>query len=205
MGSGGLLYSVGVSSKHAAWIYSFAVTGICVAMVIATLLSNDESVWYFHPARDPMWRGLLAQFVHVDLMHLAANVGILLLLWSGAVATGITESFMTVLFCSAVTVSFGLREELAPLTWYAGASGALYGLAAWILVRLMFRIRQMPSRLIINMAFIALGCKVILGVSPSFMDMPVAANAHVYGFATGAAYALLVVATQAYRCRRIPA
>jgi len=183
-------------------VVSSVVGAICLLMILGTLFASGDAVWFYHPTSDPLWRGLAAQLIHLDLAHLCANLALLLSLWLATRCLGLATRLLPVLLFCALMVSVGLRFEYVPLAWYAGLSGALYGLAAWLLLEYVRLVSPGIGLLCAYLAFLSMALKIVLGASPAFLAIPVAHSAHLYGFIAGIMYTLVLPATRDYlRCR----
>ncbi len=185
-------------------VVSSVVGAICLMMILGTLFVSGDAVWFYHPASDSLWRGLAAQLIHLDLAHLGANLALLLSLWVATRCLGLATRLLPVLLFCALMVNVGLRFEHVPLAWYAGLSGALYGLAAWLLLEYVRLASPGIGCLCAYLIFLAMALKIVLGVSPAFLAIPVAHSAHLYGFIAGIMYALVLPATRDYLRRRMP-
>jgi rhomboid family GlyGly-CTERM serine protease len=79
-----------------------------------------------------VWRLIGAMWVHLSWTHWLANAmaatGLILL---GAAATVSARRLGTVLLLSGLAVTIALLR-VPEVTWYAGLSGALHGLALWL-------------------------------------------------------------------------
>ncbi len=131
-----------------------------------------------------IWRLAGASFAHLSWMHLYGNLAV----FAGAVAllrsvTGATALLGAFGFCTLATTT-GLYFG-STLAWYAGASGALYGVLAWGSVRL-----PMPTGLWLP-ALLAVNVAIDQGRTLSWLGEPLAPQGHYWGLAGGLALALI--------------
>ena len=185
-------------------VVSAGVGTICLLMILGTLFASGNTDWFYHPASDALWRGLVAQLIHLDVAHLLANLALLLSLWLAARYLGLAIRLLPVLLFCALMVSVGLRFEHAPLAWYVGLSGALYGLAAWLLLEYVRLASSGTGCLCAYLVFLAMTLKIVLGASPAFLAIQVAHSAHLYGFIAGIMYTLVLPANSDHLRRRMP-
>jgi len=200
----GKLFHLPAMQRHGDALVSSVVVALCLLMILGTLFASGDAVWFYHPTSDPLWRGLAAQLIHLNLAHLLANLSLLLSLWLAARCLGLTSWLLPVLLFCALMVSVGLRFEHVPLAWYAGLSGALYGLAAWVLLEYVRLASTGIGRLCAYLVFLAMALKIVLGASPAFLAIPVAHSAHLYGFIAGIMYTLVLPATRDHLRRWMP-
>lgn len=124
------------------------------------------------------WRLLSATFVHLSPAHLAGNLGgIALLLLGSARSHGYREA-MGAFVVSAVTASVGIWS-MTDLGWYAGASGAIWGMAGWYAAR-------MDARMALPWLAVA---AVVISMDQhralSWCGEPLAPQGHLWGFVGG--------------------
>lgn len=163
-----------------------------VAVFLGVLLSASHPAWRetyaFHPAQDPLWAGFLAQLIHLDAAHTALNLTGLAVLCLAACWLDRLVAVMPALLASALGVCLGLQMESPQIAWYVGLSGALYGAWAWLSAELAAsRSPPLHVRGVAGLACLAIGIKAALGLgSPAILgDLPVAHQAHLYGYAGG--------------------
>lgn len=196
----------GLSSQAAAtWHTRFGVGvlgGLCLAMLAIGFNPALAARLYFHPAYDPVWRGLVAQLVHLGTPHLLMNLLALLLLAGMAHGIGRLGALPGCLIVSALAVCLGLQSETPALAWYVGLSGALHGLAVWLALELAWQTPSRPVRLAALLICAGLAAKLGLGARGSlFANLPVAHGAHLYGFIGGLCHALGTALVRAWRRR----
>jgi rhomboid family GlyGly-CTERM serine protease len=135
-------------------------------------------------AAGEVWRLAGASISHLSWLHLASNLAVFAaaLLLLRAVARPL--EVLAVLALCAIASTAGLYLGTT-LDWYAGASGALYGLLAWSTVR-----QPSPRGLWL---LLALTVNVVLdqGRSTSWLGEPLAPQSHYWGLACGLALAIL--------------
>lgn len=178
-----------------------AMSGLCLSMVLGTYFNAGCVAWFYHPAVDPLWRGMLAQLIHFDVVHLLGNLFMLLALWLAAGCLRMSVRMLFALMYCVLMVSVGLHFEYTPLAWYAGLSGAMHGLFAWLLLEFIQSAPSQAGRLGAYIVFLSMTLKVVAGISPVVFSMPVAHSAHLYGFMAGIVYVLVTSAKDYLRCR----
>lgn len=159
---------------------------------------------YFHPAHDSLWRGMLAQLVHLDGRHLLWNLATFLVMIVLACRLGRLGEVPGCMFVSALAVCLGLKSEVPPLDWYVGLSGALHGLCACIALAVAWAAPRLPLRVAALAVFAGTGVKAWLGLGTGIMpsSIPVAYGAHLYGFMGGCVYATAAFVVTRYGCGR---
>ncbi|MFJ7587072.1 rhomboid family intramembrane serine protease [Streptomyces sp. NPDC097617] len=127
----------------------------------------------------------LAPFLHFGFDHVAANTVPLLVLGFVAALSGIRR-FLAV--CAAVVVADGLGVWLVSPsdTVTAGASGLIFGLFGYLLVRGF--VERRPLGVVVAVVIAAVwGSTVLLGILPT--DSGVSWQGHLFGLLAGAAAA----------------
>jgi rhomboid family GlyGly-CTERM serine protease len=168
---------------------------LAVAMALFTVWPPLAALRYA-PAHDPLWRGLLAQLIHLGSPHLLLNLCGLAACALIARRSGALASMLGALVLSAVAVALGLRWDQPPLTWYVGLSGALYGVAAWLALAHAHWLAGAGWRLLAVTCCAAVGVKAAIGlVVPAgpgtWLGIPPAPTAHLYGYVGGLIFAAL--------------
>lgn len=74
--------------------------------------------------------------MHLDAPHLALNLAALAVLLGVAVRLRCSGRMLAAALALMPLLSLGLLAWLPHLAWYAGLSGLLHGLLAWLLVRI---------------------------------------------------------------------
>lgn len=162
-----------------------ALAVLVAAMLVLGLNPKLAAACYFHPARDPLWSGLLAQLVHLSPSHLLLNLGGLLGLGLLGGLLGRLAALPAVLLGCALAVSIGLQHETPALDWYVGLSGALYGVWAWLALDLARQAQKPLLKALAIVTCLMVGAKATLGGASLLTDIPIAHSAHVYGYAGG--------------------
>ena len=184
-----------------------AVGAVLVAMIGFSVIPALGERFVFHPAQDPVWRGLVPQLVHFGIAHLGLNLLSLSLQTRIAQVLGRAREVPGVLLFSMIVVAAGLKAMNPPMSWYVGLSGALYGLVAWLTLE---HARCARSRLLrtAGAALCALiGLKELSGLwwptgFGDWMGVQPAPAAHVFGFLGGLLYVALVALYRWRRSRR---
>ncbi|WP_371678083.1 rhomboid family intramembrane serine protease [Streptomyces sp. NBC_01276] len=143
---------------------------------------------YGIPARDPGGLSgiLFAPFLHFGFAHVAANSVPLLILGFVTALSGIRR-FLAV--CALIILADGLGVWLtaAPNTITAGASGLVFGLFGYLLVRGFVERRALGIAVALGVAAVW-GTTIVVGVLPT--DTTVSWQGHLCGLASGIATAL---------------
>lgn len=174
---------------------TLSLAGLIILSLTIMFAAHDQA-WraahYFHPAKDPLWTGLLAQLIHLNTAHAALNLAGLFTLSLAAWFLNRLPWVVPTLLASGVAVCIGLQLESPPIAWYVGLSGALYGGWAALCLEIGTN-RQTPPALksLAGLACLGIGCKAAIGLSTSEVlgSMPVAHQAHLYGYAGGLVFA----------------
>lgn len=176
--------------------------GLCLAMLVIGFNPALGARLYFHPGHDPLWRGLVAQLVHLDTPHLLMNLLALLALGWVANCIGRMGALPGCLIVSALAVCLGLQSETPALAWYVGLSGALHGLAVWLALELAWQTPSRPIRFAAVLVCAGLAAKLGLGARGNLLaSVPVAHGAHLYGFIGGLCHAAGTALIRAWRRR----
>lgn len=166
-----------------------------LACVIAGLGAWPElaSSQAFHPAHDPLWRGMWAQLLHLNARHLGLNLAGLLAVWGLAHYQHQQMQAGLALVLSAFTVCLGLTWSNTPPAWYVGLSGALYGACLFVALHMLMQYKAPGQRVICAGVALGIVCKAAWGISATqWIGAPVVPVAHLYGCAGG----LCVAASQ---------
>ncbi|MDP5240353.1 rhomboid family intramembrane serine protease [Uliginosibacterium sp. 31-16] len=179
-------------SSGSAWLAVGVLGCLGLGVLLIGLIPAVEGSLYFHPGQDPLWRGLLAQLVHVNLAHMVLNLVTLLGVGGMALAIGRLWGLLACLMLSALAVCFGLQAEQPPLAWYAGLSGALYGAGAWLPLAVAERAASRSIQALAVLICLAIGAKAWLSLSAGGLlaGVSVASSSHVYGYLGGLCYAV---------------
>lgn len=177
---------------------------VIFVILLAAALPAWRDAHYFHPAQDPLWAGLLAQLIHLNLAHAAINLAGLLCLALAARFLDHLPQVLPALLASGVAVCLGLQLESPPIAWYAGLSGALYGSWGWLCLEIATSRRARPGlKGLAGLACLAIGSKAALGIGSTgvLADLPIARQAHLYGYAGGLVFAVSLIAGRYWRRR----
>ena len=135
-----------------------------------------------------LWRLATGHLVHLDWSHLAANVAALLCLGS-LVESGTNNgrrSLLTVLSISVVTVSIILLATSPATAFYAGLSGALNGLFAYVCLHFYARTRNAIWPLLLIGDLVKIGWETVFGpIMTAALAWPPEPLAHFAGFLAG--------------------
>lgn len=169
---------------------------VLLALLALGLSANPQWLqrFAFHPATafsHPWWQWLSGHLLHITPLHLLANLLALLLLalwaWQRQRLAGVPP----VLLMSALLVDCGLVVFGPHMDWYAGLSGALHGVFAWLALqpphqRGRGRWQAVPALWLLGLLKLLLDQTAGLPWS-GFQPVP---QAHVYGFVAGTLAAL---------------
>lgn len=181
---------------------TYAIIALCVVVFAAqwvTGLGNGpvtSSLWYAgaygYPGQFEPWRMLTAAFVHANVLHIALNMytlwifGIVLEPMLGRARYGV------LFVLSAIAGSVGVYLLASPLQPVVGASGAIFGMMAALLVIQRHLGGQVTQLLVL------VGINLVISFLPGFN---IAWQAHVGGLVGGAVVGLIYMQTRA-RSRR---
>ena len=182
-----------------------------IVMAGVIVFADCHPAWaaahYFHPAKDALWKGLLAQLVHFNTLHASLNLAGLLTVSTAAGFIGKIQRVVLALITSGIAVGIGLQQASPPIAWYIGLSGALYGAWVWLSLELAaHRLASPVLKGLAGLAAVAIGCKAAAGfATPAMLGaMPIAYQAHLYGYAGGLVFFAACLCTRLYckRCTR---
>ena len=181
---------------------TYAIIAICVVVFIAQWVTGlsggpvTRGLWYAgaygYPGQYEPWRMLTAAFVHANLLHIALNMytlwifGIVLEPMLGRVRYGV------LFVLSAIAGSVGVYLLDSPVQPVVGASGAIFGMMAALLI--IQRHLGGP----ITKLLVLVGINLVISFLPGFS---IAWQAHVGGLVGGALVGLIYTQTRA-RSRR---
>lgn len=177
----------------------------------ALLLGSTLSMWLVWAA-DLVWPGnighgiiprtaygltgiVMAPFIHVDLQHLLANTIPFVILGAVILLQGV-RAFLFVLLISAAVSGAGTWLFGMPNSQHVGASGVVFGLLGYVLIRAAYDHR-------ISSALIAVAVAAVYGATFLTSLMPahgISWTGHVFGFIGG-----LTAARMWYRRQRATA
>lgn len=164
------------------------VTGLAALSLAASLLPGafEALRWQREAIDGGEWGRLLTgHLVHLDARHLCLNLLGLVLVAEWLLAHWRPATLVSLLLASALGTGLLLWRLEPALHWYAGLSGALHGLwagaalAGWLMSR----------RPLFAVALAALALKLAL-FNDGPGSFPVVGVAHVYGAASGLAWAV---------------
>lgn len=164
------------------------VIGLAALSLAAGLLPGafEALRWQREAIDGGQWARLLSgHLVHLDARHLLLNLLGLVLVAEWLLEEWRPVGLLSLLLSSALGTGLLLWLLEPELHWYAGLSGALHGLWAGAALAGWLRWR----RLLFVAAMAALGLRLAL-LNDGAGGMPVVGIAHVYGAASGLAWAL---------------
>ena len=130
------------------------------------------------------WRIITSQFVHTNWAHYLLNISGLGMICLLFYTTLDVRTFTISLFLLVISVGIGLHLFLPTLHWYAGLSGALYGL---YLIAAYSALKKKDYFMGISVAILVI-CKIIadhlFGITydnSALIDARVVTEAHDYG------------------------
>lgn len=163
--------------------------GLCVLSVY--LLSAGEFATGLRYEREYFveqpWRSVTHAFVHANARHLGLNLSALVLIFLLFNEAFKSISWLLVLLASAAASSIGLYYSSPDVDWVIGLSGALHGLMVYALLRARASIIWLIALAlkIISEQLPQLQDSNLLGMSESFIGVPVIADAHLWGAVGG--------------------
>lgn len=135
-------------------------------------------------AHGQWWRLLSAHFVHLNITHALLNCAGLALLWVLFAREYTPRRWLWILLASTLTIDAGLWFLRPQVDWYLGASGVLHGaLAAGALG--MYRRRDATGAAVLLLLVIKLAYEQHSSASLFAADLPLVADAHVFGVLGG--------------------
>jgi len=166
---------------------------LAVLAIGATLLPADPVAafgWWRDALAAQPWRLVSGHLAHLGPLHLALNLASLFALALVHRALVAPAGYAWAGLAALLAVDAMLHWGPGALQWYAGLSGILHGLAAWLALELMQR--RIGPRPLAWMLFAGLTFKVAweatLAVgSPGAFGIPRAPTAHLAGFMGGCA------------------
>ena len=145
-----------------------------------------------------LWRLLTASLVHTSVNHALLNAAGVVVLWLLHGDYYHSTRYLGIIMFTSLGTTLGLLVFNSDLAWYAGLSGALHGIFVWGMVH-DFEKGERTAWLLCTGLLIKLSWEYLYGGDPSvalLIGSPVAADAHLYGSASGL---LIVLACFAYR------
>jgi rhomboid family GlyGly-CTERM serine protease len=190
----------------ARWIRAHLATLAAIGVgVLAVLASFGPATpvsalgWRAGGGVDSAWRLLSAHFVHLGAAHLAADLSAAVLIGWSCDRLGLAHRLPAAALASLVAVDLGLEFGPWAIGWYAGLSGVLHGLFAWLTLCLVLspsaegsrRLRWMAAALFLGgLLKGAVGLGTPVG-APGWLGIPQATPAHLYGYLGGTLWAFL--------------
>jgi len=165
--------------------------GLCVLSMY--LLSAGELTTELRYEREYFteqpWRSVTHAFIHANYRHLGLNLTALVLIFLLFNEAFKSISWLLVLLASAAASSVGLYYSSPDVEWVIGLSGALHGLLVYALLRArasVFWLIALAAK-IVSEQLPQLQDSNMLGMSESFIGVPVIADAHLWGAIGGLA------------------
>jgi len=135
-------------------------------------------------AQGQWWRLLSAHLVHLNWTHALLNCAGLVLLWILFAREYTPRRWACILLASIVAIDAGLWFLRPLVEWYVGSSGVLHGaLAAGALS--MYRRRDGTGAAVLLLLIVKLAYEQRGGTSLFASDLPLVADAHVFGVLGG--------------------
>jgi rhomboid family GlyGly-CTERM serine protease len=169
---------------------------------LASLLPTRFSNWLIWRSDAPaveIWRWLSAHFVHLSASHLLLNLAVLITLVVLAEMLPATtrrprQSWLAPAGLSLVVIDIGLAWGWFPVHWYAGLSGVLHGLFAWLSLALVLGHRLPRLRLLTLALYLGGLVKAMHDLQTpvgavGWLSIPLATPAHVLGYLGGSLWA----------------
>lgn len=172
---------------------------IVVALLALSVLASTNPemtnalTWHAETRLPRWWSSMSAQFVHLGWVHLAVNIGALLLLAYAAHRMALSRELSFSLLAAFASVAICLTLLPPAQSWYVGFSGALHGGFAWATLQL----RKYP-RWLGRLGVTLFVCGLVktsmdLTADPGLVNalgVAVAPAPHFYGYAGGSLFAL---------------
>lgn len=150
------------------------------------------------------WTGLegiaVAPLIHLDFSHLIANTIPLIVLGALVLLRGVVE-FLIVVFTSAAIAGLGTWLFGAGNTQHVGASGIVFGLFGYLLIRALFD-RRWSSALITLVVASAYGGAMLSAIVP---EDGISWSGHFFGFTGGLVSARMTAAAEQRKERSLHA
>ncbi|MQA01455.1 MAG: rhomboid family intramembrane serine protease [Streptosporangiales bacterium] len=157
--------------------------------IVDTVLGGRLDGYGIHPLDVGGLQGLLfAPFLHAGFEHLIANSMSYAVLAFVAYLAVSAARFVAVIVLTALTSGFGAWMLTSPGTVVVGASGVIFGLLGFLLVRGIF-VRSIGS-IMISIAVLLLYGGMLTGIIPS--TPYISWQAHLFGFVGGVLAAWLM-------------
>jgi rhomboid family GlyGly-CTERM serine protease len=145
------------------------------------------------------WRLLTAHFIHLNAAHGLANLVAALLIGWSCDRLGLSGRLPAATLAALVSVDLGLVFGPWTITWYAGFSGVLHGLFAWLCLCLALTPlpgRSASMRGLAMVLFLGGLVKVVAALAtpvgtPGWLGVPQATPAHLYGYLGGTLWVFL--------------
>ena len=185
------------------WYLPYIVPGIIAGLAGLAELAGEagrSALRYDRAAIEAgeIWRLLTGHLVHLGPSHLAMNVLALAILAAVLPALATWRQWLLAGGLSALSIDIGLFVFNPSVAWYVGLSGVLHGFwSAGVLLALQQR--RMEAMPLAALLLIKLGYEWFAGPIPLSGEVaagPVVTEAHLWGAAGGALFALLSIAVR---------
>ena len=175
---------------------------LVVASAVGATLAPEYFVWRRDAPVREVWRWLTGHLAHLGAAHLGANLAALSALTWSAGRAGHARDLPGCALVALLAINAGLLWGPWTIRWYAGLSGVLYGLFAWLSLTLVLHGPRPMLRVSALALFLGGLAKVWLELQVpvgriGWLAIPVATPTHFYGFVAGGLWALAL-----YRSRR---
>lgn len=178
-------------------------THIILLALVMTILQLFQSEWLLHRIeiqQGEIWRILTGNLVHTNYYHLLMNLlGLVFVCLLFKDYLSIKVYYLSLLL-TTLAVGLGIYYLSTNLVWYAGLSGALYGI---YIVAASMALKQKDYLLSLPI-LIGLPAKLIwdslnhslTDSSAELIGAPIATDAHIYGLVAGIIIATLIFFSQ---------
>lgn len=181
--------------RHPATLAALGAGLLATAASFVPEPARDGLIWHGGTGMAAPWRLLTAHFVHLSSAHLAVNlIAAAMIAWT-CDRLHMAGRLAGAALASLIGVDLGLAFAPWNIAWYAGFSGALHGVFAWLCLALALDPSTGKATRGLALALLSGGAiKVLAGLAtpvgtPGWLGVPEAAPAHFYGYLAGALWA----------------